>query len=401
MAKILFCWELGGGLGHLASFAPFAEELRRRGHKVCLAVRNPGMVSVVLGEGWETFRAPVMEAPPPQPFSPSSSSVRLLWNAAWGSLEGLADRLQRWRAILSSCSPHVAIFDHAPTALLAARDLGCRKLLLGAPFSCPGLLERFGDFFTGGAEQEEDEERYVRARVNEVLGKLGWSPVGHLQEVFSVDGVYLTSFPELDLFERRQSPFFLGYLSGSQGVEAQWPEGKFAKVFVYLKEGPVADRVISVLSRLGLASLVFLGGRTGERSLDPGETVRISKEPIALERVAGECDLAITNATHGTTACLLAAGKPMLMFPRYLEQHLTARKVGALGAGLTGQAASLRAIGESIARLLKEPRFSERARAFATENQSFAPQARLLEALEQMERLAATRGVEDISSIAE
>ena len=40
MAKILMCWEMGAGLGHLAVLKPIAVELIQRGHRVSLALRN-------------------------------------------------------------------------------------------------------------------------------------------------------------------------------------------------------------------------------------------------------------------------------------------------------------------------------------------------------------------------
>ena len=40
VARILFTWELGGGLGHLANMAPLAEGLAQAGHQVYVALRD-------------------------------------------------------------------------------------------------------------------------------------------------------------------------------------------------------------------------------------------------------------------------------------------------------------------------------------------------------------------------
>jgi hypothetical protein len=40
MRKLLFTWELGGGLGHLLILRPLMKELVVRGHKVVLAARK-------------------------------------------------------------------------------------------------------------------------------------------------------------------------------------------------------------------------------------------------------------------------------------------------------------------------------------------------------------------------
>jgi len=33
MGKIAYCWELGGGLGHITSFMPVAGHLKEKGHE--------------------------------------------------------------------------------------------------------------------------------------------------------------------------------------------------------------------------------------------------------------------------------------------------------------------------------------------------------------------------------
>jgi hypothetical protein len=37
---ILFCWELGGGLGHLMQMLPLADDLVKSGHRVFVALRD-------------------------------------------------------------------------------------------------------------------------------------------------------------------------------------------------------------------------------------------------------------------------------------------------------------------------------------------------------------------------
>ncbi len=49
-------------------------------------------------------------------------------------------------------------------------------------------------------------------------------------------------------------------------------------------------------------------------------TIRFENEPPYLGQVSKECDVAILNGTHNTTASLLLAGKPMLQLPEFLEQ---------------------------------------------------------------------------------
>jgi len=50
MSRILCCWELGGGFGHLYHLAPFISIFDRRGIEVGVAVKNPARAQQVIGK---------------------------------------------------------------------------------------------------------------------------------------------------------------------------------------------------------------------------------------------------------------------------------------------------------------------------------------------------------------
>ncbi len=49
MAKILFTWELGGGLGHVVPYLGVIAGLQHRGHRVAFALRDPTRDYVLTG----------------------------------------------------------------------------------------------------------------------------------------------------------------------------------------------------------------------------------------------------------------------------------------------------------------------------------------------------------------
>ena len=63
--------------------------------------------------------------------------------------------------------------------------------------------------------------------------------------------------------------------------------------------------------------------------------MRMVDQPVDIAAAARECDVAILNGTHASTAAVLLAGKPILQLPLFLEQQLIAQNVERLGAGLT------------------------------------------------------------------
>jgi hypothetical protein len=59
MATILFGWELGNGLGHIAPLGPLAHELAERGHTVFVAVRDLRLAAAVFNRD----RVTLLQAP--------------------------------------------------------------------------------------------------------------------------------------------------------------------------------------------------------------------------------------------------------------------------------------------------------------------------------------------------
>jgi hypothetical protein len=102
------------------------------------------------------------------------------------------------------------------------------------------------------------------------------------------------------------------------------------------------------------------------------DTLRFATEAVELGAAGRDCDLAILNGTHGTTAAMLLAGKPSLQIPLYLEQQLSADNVVRMGAGLTAEANNApRVVGQLETLLDNTGRYEPAAAAFASRYASF------------------------------
>jgi len=61
VARILFTWELGGSMGHVAPYLSLANSLREKGHEVAFILRVLRLAETSLGQhGLPYFQAPVM-----------------------------------------------------------------------------------------------------------------------------------------------------------------------------------------------------------------------------------------------------------------------------------------------------------------------------------------------------
>ena len=79
--RVMYCWELGGGLGHLARFAPWARELAARGVEIVYALRDLAAAARLEGlPPGERVQAPVLLRGPLAPgFEPASYAEILLY----------------------------------------------------------------------------------------------------------------------------------------------------------------------------------------------------------------------------------------------------------------------------------------------------------------------------------
>ena len=128
MPNILFAWELGAGLGHIAPCRALFEILCARGHSVTLVLRDLSRAKSVFGElKIAMLQAPVKINLPAIPASFAASYAHILHNVGYeevAELEGLVDA---WRTIYELERPDLVIADHSPTALLALRGFPARR----------------------------------------------------------------------------------------------------------------------------------------------------------------------------------------------------------------------------------------------------------------------------------
>src|SRR5438105_2551119 len=139
MATILFAWELGEGLSHLAQIAPLAKELSRRGHKVFAALKDLSRAARVFEPGIVSF----LQAPH-RTRRTSSNCIdsprtfpHILYNNGFGDVAELGAMVQAWLYLYQIVQPRLIVLDHSPTALLASRMGPAKRVLLGSGFFTP------------------------------------------------------------------------------------------------------------------------------------------------------------------------------------------------------------------------------------------------------------------------
>lgn len=342
LGNFLFCWELGGGMGHLAPHRELLGRLIERGHSVHVAVCD----LVQAGRAFEGlairyWQCPVSNQRANPLFVPTLSMAHVLHNVGFGALDNLTLRIAAWRNLYAAIAPQVLLTDYSPTALLAARGSGLRTVVLGTGFCLPPnrtplpAFSTVADRVTDVGSLIADEARLV-ITINSALGAQRLPLIGSVADLFhQTDLKILTTIRELDHYpDREESPYW-GLPVEKPGVRVEWPASDRRRVFAYLKPFDAIGTLLDLLNQLQLPSMVACDGLSDElRKKYASPTLAFAPPNIDLVQMANECHFAITNANHTTTCRFLLAGKPVMMIPLHLEQELVANAVVRLGAGV-------------------------------------------------------------------
>jgi len=378
MAKIVFTWELGGGIGHIVPYLALVDALQAKGHEVIFIVRDLRQAHLISKKSKATcFQAPIKVWSGINPVKTLYTYAHILHNIGFDDLGSLMGLVQGWQALFNAIHPDLVIFEHSPTALLAARGYTFKKMLMGTGFVIPPPvypLPNLRFWLKPDPEALRNDEDRTLEIMNRLLDTLHRAPLNCITDLFSTEPYALGTFKELDPYGERDNDRYYGTWISSIGEEPLWPTGQGRKAFVYLKPFPALPALLSMLHNLRMPSIVYVEriGRKLKEQLH-SSTLRFVDAPQDMGKVAAQCDVAVLNANLNTSAQMLLAGKPALHLPLYLEQYLTAHTIEKIGAGVS---ASIRKPDEMAAKLkslLRSDSYAEAAREFSTRYKPMSP----------------------------
>jgi len=373
MAKrVLLTWELGAGLGHLVPLRRLADALIQSGHRVALAAQDlAGAGRLFRGLNVDLWQAPFKTTRSAGDIQPIGCFEHMLHNTGFGDADELGALASAWRALIDAIKPDAVVCDHSPTALLATCGMALKRCQIGTGFFCPpdtANLPRFD----GGAPDEQTGARLLN-HANAVLEHLGAPPMESIGEIYDTDHAFLITFAELDHYDPRADTDYAGpWVQATGGVAPTWPKGSGKRVFAYLKNFPAAGRVLEGLRSSGHAVLAYgpqLPADILRRAAGPN--LAVSDQPVDVSRVAAECDAAVLNGNHATTAQLLLGGVPTVQIPLFVEQKLFADRVADLGAGVTVDRVKAEGFEGALAQAIEDSGCRSAAERFADKHAGF------------------------------
>ena len=376
MATVLCVWELGGNLGHLSNLRLPVQIALQQGHRVVMALKDQSHARQVLGDLPVTylqapFRAQALAADAPA--IPSFS--HLLIRQCFTSVNELAGYLRAWHAIFAAVQPDLVLFEHSPTALIAAYGCNFKKVMIGNGFTAPpvqaDVQEPFLPFPTtlrtlpvwAGLRQDDGE---VCKLINAARSRLGLALLPHLHAIHAqVDATWLMTWAPLDHFGPRPGAHYLGIEPAQPRAAPVWPAGDGPRVFGYLQAfGALEPLLRALMARRARAVLFVRHMPLSMRRAFAHTGVEFVDAPVDLHQVAHQADWVISHGNHSTVAHFAATGVPQLLIPLYQEQLFLARRMVQHGVALIAFQDQAGFTPE-VAALSTQAHFRQRARGLA------------------------------------
>ncbi|MDC6171219.1 glycosyltransferase [Paucibacter sp. XJ19-41] len=402
MAKVLLCWEMGGGLGHAGRLKPLAQALTARGHDCAMVLRDLVQTDSLLADlPLPRLQAPVWLHKVSGLPDPMASLAEVLLANGYVQPAALAAQVKGWLAAFKLYRPQLVVADYAPTAVLAARIAGLPSAVVGLGFYMPPDAVPLPSFLEGNPMPAQQlnlrlaqSDALALASVNEVLRAFGRPPLPRLACLFAGDLPLLCTWPEMDHYGRAELPAGQHWYGPSfmapGGEQPQWPTGEGPRAFAYLKAGfPHHLQVLRALVAKGCRTLCYMPElAAGKRPPLDSPLIHYAKGPVDLSQALPGCGLTVCHAGEATMAQSLLAGVPLLLLPMQREQSLITRQVARSGAAVNGATlSSPAALASALSKLLDQPEARTAAQAFAQRHGDFSHQrqvARLMEAFESL-----------------
>ncbi len=299
MSKILFTWELGAGIGHMAPCRALFESLCASGHSLILVLRDLSHAKIIFRGLNVTFaQAPVKTyvgfGNPVNSVPNATTYTHILHNSGYENADELEALVAAWRSIYEWTQPDLVIADHSPTALLALRGFRARKIMIGCGFLIPPDSHPFQTMrpwqpFDDVAMKRNDDQ--MCARINTVLDRFEQPPLARIGQLFSdVDDTILTTYPELDHYAARTGGKYWGVRESFRGEDFEWPAGDGPRLFAYLRTSPQNETILHTSRAEAPHDRVFRRDQVGD-----AEALRVPASTLRTMRLLNLKKLAPAN----------------------------------------------------------------------------------------------------------
>lgn len=366
MARVMIGWELGAGLGHATRLLSVARGLSAKGHRPFLVFRN-------LVEPWSTYHDagfPIFQAPVWQPRAQEKNKPfhaaaisDIFSTQGFTDPDDLLPMVMAWQSLIDSIRPEIIVSDYSPTLCLAAWGV-TPMVIVGDGFTTPPEDTPAFPALRPSAPVTATQESLL-AVIHEVQRRRQRPAPSTMPKLFSAEARFICTIPELDPYRKQRHEPAAGPFSP---VPPPLPSPMKPGFFAYL----AADAPTFKSAVMGLAAVPFPGSFYIRRPPDSIVKMLTNKghhvfpTPAPIIDLLRDVPLIAHHGGVGTTETALGVGRPQLLFPRHLEQKLTAAALHELGVGLAApREAAEKLVVALVQKLVKEQPHGARAQKFA------------------------------------
>ena len=372
--RVAYICELGSDNEQLARLHDITNECNAAGYDVTVILRDLVTISALMAK----LHATVLQAPV---FLP-----RLRLNR---QLVCLADTLQlsgydhsntlfplvhAWQSLFRLVQADVLIFDHAPTALLAAANLDCRKIIVGNGYSIPVAGHKLADWhpMQSRAELIQEQEDNILKVINQVQRKLDLPVATTLADIYRCDRVVISHFPQLDVYRQLRTnvdyytstPSYRPPVFGFRQIEK--PRIVCALDAGYKKITPLVEALRASSCEV---LLVFSGADVARLKPYESAVFQVTVLVPDMDLLIREADIFIGHGSFATLTAAMRLGKPMLLLPMQLEQLHAGLALQAMGiARVVADQDNASDYQKAVTAVLGNIKLRTAARNFATSN---------------------------------
>ncbi len=343
MKKIVFTWELGSGLGHIMPIRQYCDSLSE--YDVYVILRDIGSAGEIFSDTKVTILpAPYYSGLIENPVSSPNCYSDLLHNCGYFHSKTICSLVLGWKNILALIDPDLIVFDHSPTALLAARQMDVGKIIVGSGFLCPPVKFPLASFDIGplGNDLHSKQVFAEKAAVNNIniaLKSLGVEPLSRLSDIYDdVDRTLITAYEEFDHFdsESRVQEKYVGVLCAEdKGQKPSWPDSPGKNIFLYTHNFPNLGNLIQLFASSDHSVIIYSKALNKGASHELPSNIVLATEAVSIPYIASQCDIGITNGNFNTACQFALLGVPQILIPLQRDQLIFSRSLEKTGSTIT------------------------------------------------------------------
>ncbi|MCQ8179668.1 hypothetical protein NP603_00980 [Methylomonas sp. SURF-1] len=323
--RALLVNEMGGGVEYAERLCLIARHLADAGFHCRLALPQP--LAAHYRRFFPTIAWPRLNSVAPFSAERAACYIDLLASVGFASPLNLTRMLNAADRRLAACAPDLVVADFAPLAQLAARGR-LPVVCLGSGYTLPPLDCADLPPFRDDLEPMVDPAELLAALAEALDSRSGGRPAS-IAAAFAVRADIVCCHRELDIYSRYRRNAVAGPLPGGRPAALPAQAAIFARL---APDHPDLERILQCLAAAGVPCRIHVPNAAPIlAAAAAGTAVTVSGGPCDLVDELNRCSLVLHGGDIDVADAALAAGRPQLLLPLYVEQALVTDQLAELG----------------------------------------------------------------------